>query len=279
MVVQVLRAYTGRGPTKAWTSIDTDLIVVVLHATLTKGERSLVADGRAQPVRDMRKAYQDTMGPELTAGVEGITGREVHAFLSDNHIDPDIARMTVGVESAGSNVGQVVADVNAKQSAIIAKLKSLGVSDKDIQTTSFNVSLDNSKPQAPGSPNTGPITYRVNNTAQITIRKIDQLSAILQAAVDAGANNIYGISMSLSDPSPLASDARTKAVADARTKAEALAKAAGVKLGRIVSISEFTGSAFPPAVFADSRANAQGPIETGELQVQVQVNVVFAIEQ
>jgi uncharacterized protein YbcI len=91
MVVQVLRAYTGRGPTKAWTSIDTDLIVVVLHDTLTKGERSLVADGRALLVREMRKAYQDTMGPEMTAGIREITGREVMAFLSDNHIDPDIA--------------------------------------------------------------------------------------------------------------------------------------------------------------------------------------------
>lgn len=91
MVVQVLRTYTGRGPTKAWTSMDTDLVVVVLHDTLTKGERSLVADGRAQLVRDMRKAYQDTMGAELTAGVEEITGRNVVAFLSDNHIDPDIA--------------------------------------------------------------------------------------------------------------------------------------------------------------------------------------------
>jgi uncharacterized protein YbcI len=91
MVVQVLRTYTGRGPTKAWTSIDTDLIVVVLHDTLTKGERSLVADGRGELVRDMRKAYQDTMGPELIAGIEELTGREVAAFLSDNHIDPDIA--------------------------------------------------------------------------------------------------------------------------------------------------------------------------------------------
>ena len=91
MVVQVLRAYTGRGPTKAWTSMDTDLVVVVLHDTLTKGEHSLVADGRGQLVRDMRKAYQETMAVELVAGVQEITGREVVAFLSDNHIDPDIA--------------------------------------------------------------------------------------------------------------------------------------------------------------------------------------------
>ena len=71
--------------------MDTDPIVVVLHDTLTRGERSLVSDGRAHLVRDMRKAYQDTMGKELVAGVEEITGRKVIAFLSDNHIDPDIA--------------------------------------------------------------------------------------------------------------------------------------------------------------------------------------------
>jgi uncharacterized protein YbcI len=100
MVVQVLRSYTGRGPTKAWTSIDSDLVVVVLHDTLTKGERSLVADGRGQLVRDMRKAYQDTMGTEMIAGVQEITGREVAAFLSDNHIDPDIAVETFVLRSA-----------------------------------------------------------------------------------------------------------------------------------------------------------------------------------
>jgi uncharacterized protein YbcI len=91
MVVQVLRSYTGRGPTKAWTSIDTDLVVCVLHDSLTKGEQSLAGDGRGHQVRDMRKAYQEVMGPELIAGVEEITGREVIAFLSDNHVEPDIA--------------------------------------------------------------------------------------------------------------------------------------------------------------------------------------------
>ena len=90
-VVQVLSTYTGRGPTKAWTSIDSDLICVVLRDTLTRGERSLVADGRGQLVLDMRKAYQQTMRNDLVAGVEEITGRKVIAFFSDNHIDPDMA--------------------------------------------------------------------------------------------------------------------------------------------------------------------------------------------
>ena len=91
LVVGLISSYTGRGPTRAWTSIDEDLICVVLRDTLTKGEQSLVADDRGQLVLDMRKAYQTTMRRDLVAGVEQITGRKVIAFLSDNHIDPDIA--------------------------------------------------------------------------------------------------------------------------------------------------------------------------------------------
>jgi len=90
-VVQMMSTYTGRGPTKAWTSIDGDLICVVLRDTLSKGERSLVADGRAELVLDMRKAYQQTMRDDLVGGVQEITGRKVIAFFSDNHIDPDMA--------------------------------------------------------------------------------------------------------------------------------------------------------------------------------------------
>jgi uncharacterized protein YbcI len=99
MVVQAVRAYTGRGPTKAWTSVDRDLISVVLRDTLTKGEQSLVADNRGELVLEMRKAYQSTMRAELVSGVERITGRKVIAFLSDNHMDPDIAVESFVLES------------------------------------------------------------------------------------------------------------------------------------------------------------------------------------
>jgi uncharacterized protein YbcI len=90
-VVQLMSAYTGRGPTRARTSIDQDLVSVVLRDTLTKGERSLVADGRSELVLSMRKAYQDTMRNDLVAAIEELLGRRVIAFLSDNHIDPDLA--------------------------------------------------------------------------------------------------------------------------------------------------------------------------------------------
>jgi uncharacterized protein YbcI len=90
-VVQLLNSYTGRGPTRAWTVVDDELISVVLRDTLSKGERRLVVDGRRELVLSMRKAYQDTMRSDLVAAVEELTGRTVIAFLSDNHIDPDIA--------------------------------------------------------------------------------------------------------------------------------------------------------------------------------------------
>jgi uncharacterized protein YbcI len=90
-VVQLMREYTGRGPTKARTHIDEDLITVVLQDTLTMGERSLVRDGETDLVLTSRKAFQRTMSTQLIAAIERLSGRSVYAFLSDNHIDPDIA--------------------------------------------------------------------------------------------------------------------------------------------------------------------------------------------
>jgi uncharacterized protein YbcI len=90
-VVRLLREYTGRGPTRARTHISADLVSVVLEDTLTKGERSLVQDGETALVLQARHAYQRTMRKDLIALVEEATGRKVRAFLSDNHVDPDVA--------------------------------------------------------------------------------------------------------------------------------------------------------------------------------------------
>ena len=90
-VVRTMSAYTGRGPTKARTHLSDDVVTVVLQDTLTKGERSLVGDELDEIVLTMRKAYQSTMRHDLTSGIEEIIGRKVIAFLSDNHIDPDVA--------------------------------------------------------------------------------------------------------------------------------------------------------------------------------------------
>ncbi len=91
MVVRTLADYTGRGPMKARTYINDNLVTVVLQDTLTKGERSLVSDGLTETVLTTRKAFQGTMRHDLIEGLEQILGRRVAALLSDNHIDPDIA--------------------------------------------------------------------------------------------------------------------------------------------------------------------------------------------
>jgi uncharacterized protein YbcI len=91
LLVRLFAEYTGRGPTKARTYINEDLVTVVLQDTLTQGERSLVRDGKADLVLSTRKAYQDTMRAAMVAGVEEIMDRTVFAFLSDNHMDPDVA--------------------------------------------------------------------------------------------------------------------------------------------------------------------------------------------
>jgi uncharacterized protein YbcI len=91
VLVGLLREYTGRGPTKARTTIRDNVVLVMLEQTLTKGERSLVARGRAGKVLDLRHEYQEAMREESSAKIAELTGRNVIAMLSANHIDPDLA--------------------------------------------------------------------------------------------------------------------------------------------------------------------------------------------
>ncbi len=91
LTVRLLSQYTGRGPTKARTFFNDDMVTVVLQDTLTKAEQTLVSKDRRELVLVTRTTFQEVMGDDLIAGIEEITGRTVTAFLSANHIDPDIA--------------------------------------------------------------------------------------------------------------------------------------------------------------------------------------------
>jgi uncharacterized protein YbcI len=90
-VVHIFSEHTGRGPTKARTTVDGELVVVVLRESMTQGERALVRGGKTAEVLQLRRAFQDTMSGDLVAVVEGLTERTVQAFMSANHIDPDAA--------------------------------------------------------------------------------------------------------------------------------------------------------------------------------------------
>jgi uncharacterized protein YbcI len=89
--VRLLREYTGRGPTKAKATINDDSVLIVLGDTLTRGERQLAATGKADRVLQLRHDFQLVMREELIGTVEKFTGRTVIAFMSQNHIDPDLA--------------------------------------------------------------------------------------------------------------------------------------------------------------------------------------------
>jgi len=100
--VRVLREYTGRGPTKARTTIGNDMIVTRLEDTLTRGERSLADSGKGDMVIDIRRCFQTTMRDELVAEIEKLTGRKVIAFMSDNHIEPDMGVEIFVLEPSGN---------------------------------------------------------------------------------------------------------------------------------------------------------------------------------
>jgi uncharacterized protein YbcI len=90
-MASLLSRYTGRGATSSRTTFSRDLIVCVMGDALTKGEKSLVQFGRPEPVLSIRAAYQESMAQEAISIVEELSGRRVTAFMSNNHIDPDLA--------------------------------------------------------------------------------------------------------------------------------------------------------------------------------------------
>jgi uncharacterized protein YbcI len=91
LIVRLMNEYAGRGPVRARSYVDGDLVCVILEDTLTRGELNLVKDGQDELVLSTRRAFQAAMREEAIAGVEELTGRKVKAFMSDNHIAPDVA--------------------------------------------------------------------------------------------------------------------------------------------------------------------------------------------
>ena len=88
-VVQIVREHTGRGPTQARASIRENVVLVLLQETMLKAEHSLVSNSKAALVVEMRRSFQETMRADLSAAVERLTEREVIAFMSDSHLEPD----------------------------------------------------------------------------------------------------------------------------------------------------------------------------------------------
>ena len=120
--VQLTREYTGRGPTKAKTTITDDLVVIVMRDTMLKAEKTLAEHGEAQTVVDVRRRFQDAMREDYVATVEEATGRRVLAFLSDNHIDPDLAVEIFVLEPDGRTARARPASEDSAENPAVSEL-------------------------------------------------------------------------------------------------------------------------------------------------------------
>jgi uncharacterized protein len=193
---------------------------------------------------------------------------------------PDVAVMQIGVESRSADPAEAVSDTTDKMTAIMGALKELGIPEEDIQTSNFSVYAQQDYDPSTGAP-LGTFTYVVNNTVTVTVRDLSKVGASLGNAVKAGANNIYGVSFSVSDTSALEKEARVKAMADAKARAEQLAEAAGVALGEPMTISEYMSNSPQPLVMMEA-AKASGignvPVSTGQIQVSMNVSVTYKIK-
>lgn len=195
---------------------------------------------------------------------------------------PDIANLEVGVESIDSDPSTAYSNTNATIDEVISALKEVGISAEDIRTVGLNVYQDRyGGPGFNGEGQPEPV-YIVSNNVRVTIRDIANVPAVLDATINAGATNVYGLNFAIQDEDALASTARSKALDDARSKASELAELAGVELGDIVSIYEIEGGFDPYNQFALNGIGGGGDgavIEPGQLSVNVQLQITFQIQR
>jgi uncharacterized protein len=193
---------------------------------------------------------------------------------------PNVARITVGVEVTDQSLANAQAEASRRMDAVVSRLKADGIQDSDIRTVSYTVTpqydqRDQSQALLRG--------YLVQNLVEIKSTNITGLGPLLDDAVGAGATRIYGIRFEADNMEALKAQARDQAMQNARAKAEQLARDAGVALGRPIRIEEAdTGGVTPVRQAAPAGALAapapQTPIQPGELQVQTNVTVVWAIQ-
>lgn len=194
---------------------------------------------------------------------------------------PDIASIAMGVMTSGKTAKDALATNSKAMNQLMAVLQKAGIETKDVATSSFFVGPRYDYGQG-GSQPPKLAGYDVSNMVTVTVRKIEALGDVMDAAVDAGTNQVQGISFSVSKPDAMLDEARKAAVADARRKAEVYAAAGGFSLGKIVTLSE--GGSFQPPVpmmaktMAAEAASGAPPIAQGEQALAIDVNVVWEIK-
>jgi uncharacterized protein len=203
-------------------------------------------------------------------------------------VKPDIANTQIGVEVQAPTVDAAMTEAQARMNALLDALNNIGIADKDIQTSNFSITFERSQseqpvPTAQATPGkTGEFQppagfYRVSNMVQVTIRDLADVGSVLDTAVKAGANNIWGITFGLDDTKALEQQAREAAVKDAQARAASLAELNGVKVGEVLGISEVVGNNSPVMMKDFGRGGGGTPVEPGEVTFTTQIQIVYAI--
>lgn len=218
-------------------------------------------------------AEEDTRQPTIAMSGQG----EVSA-------PPDTAHVTTGVVTQAKTAREALTANNAAMEKVIAELKGAGIEARDLRTSNFSVRPQYFHPPHNKNGSQEPpriVGYQVSNTLRAAVRDLARLGAILDVTVSQGANQLSGIAFSIDDPETLLAEARKQAMADAIARAETYAEAAGVALGRVLSINENSGPR-PVPMIARMRAEdaaAAVPIEAGEQSIQAQVQVTWELRQ
>ncbi len=212
----------------------------------------------------------DTDAPRRTISVNG-EGRATAA--------PDMAVISIGVQSEALTAAAALRQNSADMTATINKLKELGVESRDIQTSGlsinprYNYEKNRSKPEVIG--------FTASNSVTVRLRDLNNAGAVIDQAVQSGANSLGGVNFAFSEPKPLYEEARRDAVADAKAKAALLTEAAGVRLGKLITIQDGYVSSPQPKMYAarmEMASDSAVPMEAGESEITASVSLVYEIE-
>ena len=192
---------------------------------------------------------------------------------------PDLALLDLGVSAEGKTVKEARDTAATAMNDVSGAIKGDGVADKDVQTRQFSIEPEYQYPDGKQEL----IGFRVTNIVEVKVRDLDRVGQVIDDVAKAGGDvvQVQSLSFTIEKPEDLRAQAREEAMADAQARAEGLAELAGVKLGKPISVTESAG--VPPTAFREAAPTSQGaggatPIQAGELEVSVTVDVLFAIE-
>jgi uncharacterized protein YggE len=197
---------------------------------------------------------------------------------------PDLANIQLGVSLVDEDLGEVIDEGNATIQDITDALLAEGLGELDVRTTNYSLWREDIYDPNTGMP-TGDIRYHIDISLELTIREVDQIGEFVAVGLDAGANNVYGISFAIEDTAALEAEARSEAIADVKERAEQIAKGLGMSLGDPISVGEGVAGAPGPVYNYGLKGEVVGlggggggaAISPGQTTIVMQVNVIYEL--